>query len=139
MKKIFTILVCMATMSFVFAQDATTEELVNPKDPMDKTVQIIVPENQRITTNPETGKPKPASVKIEFMQNYDEAHIYYTCLDVAFDKGDAMVTIADVLEDFKVQHDYKKYTYLKRDKTRHYKDERGIKMAEMLSCVKFYR
>lgn len=126
-------------MSFVFAQDATTEELVNPKDPMDKTVQIIVPENQRITTNPETGKPKPASVKIEFMQNYDEAHIYYTCLDVAFDKGDAMVTIADVLEDFKVQHDYKKYTYLKRDKTRHYKDERGIKMAEMLSCVKFYR
>lgn len=139
MKKIFTILVCMATMSFVFAQDATTEELINPKDPMDKTVQIIVPENQRITTNPETGKPKPASVKIEFMQNYDEVHVYYTCLDVAFDKGDAMVTIADVLEDFKVQHDYKKYTYLKRDKTRHYKDERGIKMAEMLSCVKFYR
>ncbi len=126
-------------MSFVFAQDATTEELINPKDPMDKTVQIIVPENQRITTNPETGKPKPASVKIEFMQNYDEVHVYYTCLDVAFDKGDAMVTIADVLEDFKVQHDYKKYTYLKRDKTRHYKDERGIKMAEMLSCVKFYR
>lgn len=139
MKKIFAILVCMATMSFVFAQDATTEELVNPKDPMDKTIQIIVPENQRITTNPETGKPKPASVKIEFMQNYDEVHVYYTCLDVAFDKGDAMVTIADVLEDFKVQHDYKKYTYLKRDKTRHYKDERGIKMAEMLSCVKFYR
>ena len=139
MKKIFAILVCMATMSFVFAQDATTEELINPKDPMNKTVQIIVPENQRITTNPETGKPKPASVKIEFMQNYDEVHVYYTCLDVAFDKGDAMVTIADVLEDFKVQHDYKKYTYLKRDKTRHYKDERGIKMAEMLSCVKFYR
>lgn len=139
MKKIFAILVCMATMSFVFAQDASTEELINPKDPMDKTVQIIVPENQRITTNPETGKPKPASVKIEFMQNYDEVHVYYTCLDVAFDKGDAMVTIADVLEDFKVQHDYKKYTYLKRDKTRHYKDERGIKMAEMLSCVKFYR
>ena len=139
MKKIFAILVCMATMSFVFAQDATTEELINPKDPMDKTVQIIVPENQRITTNPETGKPKPASVKIEFMQNYDEVHVYYTCLDVAFDKGDAMVTIADVLEDFKVQHDYKKYTYLKRDKTRHYKDERGIKMAEILSCVKFYR
>ena len=139
MKKIFAILVCMATMSFVFAQDATTEELINPKDPMDKTVQIIVPENQRITTNPETGKPKPASVKIEFMQNYDEVHVYYTCLDVAFDKGDAMVTIADVLEDFKVQHDYKKYTYLKRDKTRHYEDERGIKMAEMLSCVKFYR
>lgn len=139
MKKIFAILVCMGTMSFVFAQDATTEELINPKDPMDKTVQIIVPENQRITTNPETGKPKPASVKIEFMQNYDEVHVYYTCLDVAFDKGDAMVTIADVLEDFKVQHDYKKYTYLKRDKTRHYKDERGIKMAEMLSCVKFYR
>ena len=126
-------------MSFVFAQDATTEELINPKDPMDKTVQIIVPENQRITTNPETGKPKPASVKIEFMQNYDEVHVYYSCLDVAFDKGDAMATIADVLEDFKVQHDYKKYTYLKRDKTRHYKDERGIKMAEMLSCVKFYR
>ena len=139
MKKIFAILVCMATMSFVFAQDATTEELINPKDPMDKTVQIIVPENQRITTNPETGKPKPASVKIEFMQNYDDVHVYYSCLDVAFDKGDAMVTIADVLEDFKVQHDYKKYTYLKRDKTRHYKDERGIKMAEMLSWVKFYR
>ena len=50
-----------------------------------------------------------------------------------------MVTIADCLEDFRIEHDYVKYSYLKRDKTRHYKDERGIKMGEMLCVVKFYR
>ena len=75
----------------------------------------------------------------KYLENYDEVHVYYTCLDVAFDKGDAMVTIADVLEDFQKEHGYVRYSYLRRDKTRHYKDERGIKMGEMLCIVKFYR
>ena len=139
MKKIFAVLACMASFSLFYAQEASTDELLNPKDPMDRTVQVIVPENQRLTTNPETGKQKPASVKIEYLENYDEVHIYYSCLVVAFDKGDAMVTFADCLEDFRIEHDYVKYSYLKRDKTRHYKDERGIKMGEMLCVVKFYR
>ncbi|MCR5613962.1 hypothetical protein [Treponema sp.] len=139
MKKFFAILACVAAVSCFYAQEASTEELVNPKNPMDRTVTVIVPENQRITVNPETGKQKPASVKLEYLENYDEVHVYYTCLDVAFDKGDAMVTIADVLEDFQKEHGYVRYSYLRRDKTRHYKDERGIKMGEMLCIVKFYR
>ena len=139
MKKLLSILFCTGLMFSAFAQDATTEELVNPKNPLDRTVTVIVPENQRITTNPETGKLKPASVKIEYTENYDQVRVYYTCLDVAFDKGDAMVTIADVLEDFQKSHDYVKYTYTRRDKVRHYKDNRGIKMAEMLCSVQFYR
>ncbi|MBQ0002848.1 MAG: hypothetical protein KBT21_04865 [Treponema sp.] len=141
MKKLLAILACMAAVSCFYAQDQDKEvdELVNPKNPMDRTVQVIVPENQRITTNPETGKLKPASVRIEYIENYDEAHIYYTCMDVAFDKSDAMITIADVLEDFTKEHGYYKYTYAKRDKTRHYKDERGVKMGEMLCIVKFSR
>lgn len=139
MKKIFAILACCTAISCFYAQEATTEELVNPKNPMDRTVQTIVPENQRISVNPDTGKQRPASVKIDYFENYDEVHVYYTCLDVAFDKSEAMITIADVLEDFQKEHEYVKYTYIRRDKVRYYRDERGLKMAEMLSRVKFHR
>lgn len=139
MKKFLAILACMAAVSCFFAQEATTEELVNPKNPMDRTVQVITPENQHIPTNLQTGKPKPASVRIEYIENYDEVHIYYTCLDVAFSTEDATETTRACLEDFRVAHDYVKYTYIKRDKTRHYKDDRGLKMGEMLCIVKFTR
>ena len=138
MKKIFAILACMTALTCFYAQDSV-DDIVNPKNPMDRTITVIVPENQRLTTNPETGKQKPASVKIEYIENYDEARIYYTCLDVAFEKSEAMITIADIIEDFMKEHGYFKYTYLKRDKTRHYKDDRGVKMGEMLCVIKFYR
>lgn len=139
MKKFLTILACLAAFSCFYAQEATTDELVNPKNPMDRTVQVITPEDQHIPTNLATGKQKPASVKMEYIENYDEVHIYYTCLDVSFDTSDAMVAIHACLEDFRKEHDYVKYSYIKRDKTRHYKDERGLKMGEMLCIVKFYR
>lgn len=139
MKKILAILACMAAVSCFYAQDKEVDDIVNPKNPMDRTVTVIEPENQRLTTNPETGKEKPAKVRIEFIENYDEAHIYYTCMDVAFEKTDAMITVADIIEDFMKEHGYFHYTYTKRDKTRHYKDDRGVKMAEMMFTVHFTR
>ena len=139
MKKFLAILACMAAVSCFYAQEASTEELVTPKNPMDRTVQVITPENQHIPTNLQTGKPKPASVRIEYIENYDEVRIYYTCLDVAFSSDDATETTRACLEDFRVAHDYVRYSYIKRDKTRHYKDDRGLKMGEMLCIVKFYR
>lgn len=139
MKKFLSILVCLAAVSCFYSQDATQEDLLNAKDPMDRSVQVITPENQHLPINLETGKQKPASVRIEYIENYDEVRIYYTCLDVAFDESDATETTRACLEDFRIAHDYVKYTYVKRDRTRHYKDERGLKMGEMLCTVKFYR
>ena len=54
MKKFLAILACMAAVSCFYAQEASTEELVNPKNPMDRTVQVITPENQPIPTNLQT-------------------------------------------------------------------------------------
>lgn len=139
MKKIIAILACLAAVSCFYAQDKEVEDIVNPKNKMDRTIQTIVPEDQHLPVNPETGKTKPASIRIEYSENYDEAHVYYTCMDVAFDKSDAMIAIADVLKDFTKEHGYFKYSYIKRDKTRHYKDDRGVKMGEMLCIVKFSR
>lgn len=138
MKKFLAILACVAAVSCFYAEE-TTEELLNPKNPMDRTVTEIVPEEQHIPTNLETGKKKPANVKIEYTENYDELRIFYTCMEVAFDKSDAMISVRSCLEDFTKQHGYYKYEYLKRDKVRHYKDERGIKWAEYASYVKLKR
>ncbi|MCQ2610812.1 MAG: hypothetical protein MJ169_03605 [Treponema sp.] len=137
MKKILAFLTILSTFTFVFAQ--STDDVPKEKVTIDKTIQKIVPENQRIATNPETGKPRPASVRIEYSEQYDEIRVYYTCMEVAFDKTEATVTISEVVKDFEKEHNYFKHTYLGRDKTRHFKDSRGIKMAEFVSYIKLYR
>jgi hypothetical protein len=111
---------------------ATTEESLNNKGFDDKTMRVIVPENQHTTD-------KTASVKIEYTPMYDEVRIYYTSMYVTYDKGEAMNTVLACLEDFMKENQYYHYTYLARDREKYFKNDRGYSMAQYMSYVKFSR
>jgi len=70
---------------------------------------------------------------------YDEARIYYTCMYVTYDKGEAMNTIMACVEDFMKDNQYYHYTYLARDREKYFKNERGYSMAQYMSYIKFTR
>jgi len=92
----------------------------------------IVPEEQHITD-------KNAKVWVEFNPTYDEARIYYETLYVTYDRAQAMNTVLACLQDFTVDHQYYHYRYLKDDKEKFYKDDRGQRKAQYMSYVKFTR
>ena len=81
--------------------------------------EIIIPKDQHLTN--ETG-----SVKIEYLY-------------VTFDRGEAMDTINECLADFQKEHKYFGYRYLTEDRTRFFKDEKGRRKAQYISCVEFTR
>jgi hypothetical protein len=133
MKKYFAIAVSVLFFAgCIFAQTAVdaTESTDDSAD--SRAVQIITPEDQH-TTN------KTAKVQIEFTPLSDEARIYYTCMDVTFDQGEAMNTIYACLEDFKKQNQYYGYKFLAKDRIRYYKDGRNVKMATYMSYVQMTR
>jgi hypothetical protein len=157
MKKTIAILTCLLfAAGMIFAQDAaapaaadsttgntapaaadkaspsTPEESLNNKGFDEKTTRVIVPENQHTTD-------KTASVKIEYTPMYDEVRIYYTCMYVTYDKGEAMNTIIECLEDFMKENQYYHYTYMARDRERYFKNDRGYSMAQYMSYIKLTR
>lgn len=156
MKKTVAILTCLLfAAGITFAQDAaantpansaantsaassdksvpsTPEESLNNKGFDEKTTRVIVPENQHTTD-------KTASVKIEYTPMYDEVRVYYTCMYVTYDKGEAMNTVIACLEDFMKENQYYHYTYLARDREKYFKNDRGYSMAQYMSYVKFSR
>lgn len=92
----------------------------------------IVPEEQHLTD-------KNGKVWVEFNPTYDEARIYYETLYVTYDRAQAMNTVLACLQDFTVDHQYYHYRYLKDDKEKFYKDDRGQRKAQYMSYVKFTR
>lgn len=144
LKTVIAISACTAlTMGAVFAQEDTaaaqrTQEKAGialeevEKDYDGVTIETITPENQHVTD-------KSASVEIKYMPMYDEARIYYRCMYVTYDKGEAMNTVLACLEDFAKDHKYKRYTYLTRDKESYSKNPRGYNEAQYMSYVKFIR
>lgn len=94
--------------------------------------EIIIPKDQHLTN--ETG-----SVKIEYQPIYNQVRIYYECMYVTFDRGEAMDTINECLADFQKEHKYFGYRYLTEDRTRFFKDEKGRRKAQYISCVEFTR
>lgn len=144
MKKTFIIFTCLTIFStFIFAQSKNNDsewtapsavrEVTEEEYETEKTQTLsIVPENQH--TN-----DKNASVRIEYSPLYDEVRIYYTTLYVTFEKGEAMNTVIAVMEDFMKEHKYFHYRYLKKDRERYFKDDRGQRMAEYSSYLKLSR
>ena len=131
MKKFIAIVVAL----FCFAGFAFADELEElQKDPnyVDLSTRVIIPENQH-TTN------KTATVQIEYTPLTDEAHIYYQCLSVSFDQGEAMNTVLECLDDFKKENMYYNYRYLRRDNTKFFKDDKNMKWAVYHSYVQFIR
>ena len=80
-----------------------------------------------------------ASIRIEYQPIHDEVRIYYECMNVTYDRGEAMNAVLECLDDFRVEHKYNVYRYLKDDKEKFFKDDRGRRKAQYNSYVKFYR
>ena len=136
MKKLLIVFLAFITFGFsMFAQgvsgrdsnyDAETFETEKTK------TQVIVPKEQHIVD-------QTANVKLEYMPMYDEVRVYYECMYVTYDRGEAMNTVMECLLDFQKEHKYSGYKYLKDDKEKYFKDDRNRRKAQYISYVKFYR
>lgn len=141
MKKSLLIFVCLSMfICKVFSQSAGSAENFDPSKVLaeefsDKDrvkTEIIIPENQHTSE-------KSATVKIEYSPMYDEVRIYYDCMFVNYDAGEAMNTVLECLRDFQLEHKYYGYRYLRADRLKHYKSEKGLNMVQYISHVKFNR
>ena len=138
MKKIFLLTAVMLFSACLFAQGVTgrgaSEDIIDAETfEAEKTkTEIIIPKDFH-------SKDTSASVKIEYSPMYDEVRIYYECMYVTYERGDAMNAVLECLDDFRVEHKYNVYRYLKDDKEKFFKDDRGRRKAQYNSYVKFYR
>ena len=138
MKKIFLISAIFVLGSCLFAQGITgrgaTEDLTDAETfEAEKTkTEIIIPKDFH-------ARDSSASIKIEYSPMYDEVRLYYECMYVTYDRGDAMNAVLECLEDFRVEHKYNNYRYLKDYKEHFYKDDRGRRKAQYIVYLKFYR
>ena len=129
MKKIFAVIAALMCFSGYAFSDEVEDLLKQPQDTLTRT---ITPEEQHVTN-------KTAKVQIEYTPLTDEVHIYYTCMAVSYDQGEAMNSVLACLQDFPKQNQYYSYKYLKRDSIKYFKDEKNLKWATYSSYVKFYR
>ncbi|MDY2844021.1 MAG: hypothetical protein SOT81_08580 [Treponema sp.] len=129
MKKIFAVIAALMCFSGYAFSDEVEDLLKQPQDTLTRT---ITPEEQHVTN-------KTAKVQIEYTPLTDEVHIYYTCMAVSYDQGEAMNSVLACLQDFQKQNQYYSYKYLKRDSIKYFKDEKNLKWATYSSYVKFYR
>ena len=138
MKKIFLLTAAMMFSACLFAQGITgrgaSDDITDAETfEAEKTkTEIIIPKDFH-------SKDTSASVKIEYSPMYDEVRIYYECMYVTYDRGEAMNAVLECLDDFRVEHKYNVYRYLKDDKEKFFKDDRGRRTAQYNSYVKFYR
>jgi predicted small secreted protein len=138
MKKIFLLTAAMLFSACLFAQGVTgrgaSEDITDAETfEAEKTkTEIIIPKDFHSTDT-------SASVKIEYSPMYDEVRIYYETMYVTYDRGEAMNAVLECLDDFRVEHKYNVYRYLKDDKEKFFKDDRGRRKAQYNSYVKFYR
>ena len=138
MKKIFTFAAVLMLGACLFAQGITgrgaSDDIVDSETfEAEKTkTEVIIPKDFH-------SKDSTASIKIEYSPMYDEVRIYYECMMVTYDRGEAMNAVLECLEDFRVEHKYNLYRYLKDDKEKYFKDDKGRRKAQYNSYVKFYR
>ena len=138
MKKIFLLTAAMMFSACLFAQGITgrgaSDDITDAETfEAEKTkTEIIIPKDFH-------SKDTSASVKIEYSPMYDEVRIYYECMYVTYDRGEGMNAVLECLDDFRIEHKYNVYRYLKDDKEKFFKDDRGRRKAQYNSYVKFYR
>ena len=136
MKKFLIVFLAFITFGFsMFAQGVSGRDIEYDAETFEseKTkTQVIVPKEQHTVD-------QTASVKLEYMAMYDEVRIYYECMYVTYDRGEAMNTVMECLLDFQKEHKYSGYKYLKDDKEKYFKDDRKRRKAQYISYVKFYR
>jgi len=121
---IATIILCFVGGSVAFAE----EDLL--KQPQDSLTRTIVPEEQHVSR-------KTAKVSLDYTPLTDEVVAYYTDLAVSYDRGEAMNSIIECLVDFQKQNGYLSYKYLRSEKVKYFKDDKGLKWARHEQRVKF--
>ena len=134
-KSVILFLSFLFVAGFSFAQ-STASALPDEKDNVDLSMRVINVQKEKahLAENDRTG-----SVWIEYIPMTDEARIYYKCMYVAYDQGNAMNSVLGCLEDFTKENKYYRYTYLEKDRERYFRDDRGIAWAQYQSHVKFTR
>lgn len=129
MKKFLALIAALMCFAGYAFSDEVSDLLKEPEDTMTRT---IVPEDQHVTN-------KTAKVQLEYTPYVDEVHIYYTCMAVSYDQGEAMNSVLACLQDFQKQNQYYSYKYLRKDSVKYFKDDKNLKWATYSSYVKFYR
>ena len=138
MKKIFLISAILMLGTGLFAQGITgkgaTEDYGDAEQfEANKTkTEIIIPKEIH-------SADTSATVRIEYQPIHDEVRLYYECLNVTYDEGEAMNAVLECLNDFKLEHKYTSYRYLRENRTSFKKDDKGRRKAIYFSHVKFYR
>ena len=138
MKKLLLLAVVMLLGTCLFAQGVTgrgaSEDITDIEtfEAQKTRTEIIVPKDFHT-------EDTTASVKIEYSPMFDEVRIYYECMMVTYKKGQAMNAVLECLEDFRIEHKYNLYRYLKDDREKNFKDDRGRSKTIYSSYVKFYR
>ena len=105
MKKIFLLTAAMMFSACLFAQGITgrgaSDDITDAETfEAEKTkTEIIIPKDFH-------SKDTSASVKIEYSPMYDEVRIYYECMYVTYDRGEAMNAVLECLDDFRIEHKY---------------------------------
>ena len=138
MKKIFLISAIMVLASCLFAQGVTGSGAIGEYVDSE-TFEAEKTKTETIIPKEFHAKDQSASIKIEYSPMYDEVRIYYECMYVTYDRGDAMNAVLECLNDFRLEHKYNTYKYLKDDKEKFFKDDKGRRKAQYNSYVKFYR
>ncbi|MCQ2591194.1 MAG: hypothetical protein MJ188_00290 [Treponema sp.] len=119
----------------LFAQEAgsiRTSSNIDEAGTQAINAEIIIPEDQHLFD-------MSANVKIEYSSSNDEARIFYECLYITYDRGDAMSTTVQCLADFQDEKNYYGYKYLSNNKETFFKDSKGHRYVQYISYVKFYR
>ena len=138
MKKIFFISAILLIGAGLFAQGITgrgaTDDITDAETfEAEKTkTEVIIPKDFH-------ARDQSASIKIEYSPMYDEVRIYYECMYVTYDRGDAMNAVLECLNDFRIEHKYNTYRYLKDYKEKFFKDDKGRKKAQYIEYLKFSR
>ncbi len=138
MKKIFLISVILMLGAGLFAQGITGRGSSEDYGDIEQfeanklKTEVIVPKNFH-------SEDTTASVRIEYQPIHDEVRIYYECMNVTYDEGQAMNALIGCLDDFRVEHNYNRYYRLKEDKVSFKKDDKGRRKAIYMAHIKFVR
>ncbi len=126
---IFFLLIPFSALIFAQQVEDQSEEVVT-----DTTVKIVDIEDLYADEHPSASK---VTLTMEYVPSTGEVRLHYICMAGNFDQGEAMNTSIAFFEKFATENKYKHYAHREKDKTRYFKDSRGIRMTEYIVYVMF--
>ena len=124
--------IAIIAVGSIFAQ-TSTQEAANPTVDISTLVRQI--EDEYAVFHPTA---KNVDLDLEYTPLTGEVIVNYTCMAASFDQGEAMNTIDAILENFSTENQFtRKPSFVRNDRTRYYKDERGLRMASYRRCVRY--